>query len=91
MEVSLRDMKARLSAMVRLAQQGQEVTITSHRRPVALLVPVPAPGDSLDSRLVAAGLMREPPVPGGLVRRPAPLLPQGAPTLSRAVIEDRGP
>lgn len=40
MEVSIRDMKNRLSEYLRLARRGQDVVITDRGRPVARLVPV---------------------------------------------------
>jgi prevent-host-death family protein len=41
MEVSVRDLKNRLSEYLRRIGQGEEVIVTSHRRPVARLVPLP--------------------------------------------------
>jgi len=38
--VQVRDAKARFSALVAAAEQGQPTTITRHGRPAAVLVPV---------------------------------------------------
>lgn len=40
MEVTIRDLKAHLSAYLRRVQAGEEITITSRSRPVAQLGPV---------------------------------------------------
>ena len=42
MTATLRETKAKLSEMVRLASQGEEVVITVHGKEVAKLVPVPS-------------------------------------------------
>lgn len=93
MEVSIRELKANLSAVVRSVEAGETATITAHRKAIAKLVPMPstAESDSLDARLIACGLMSSLPKSGGLVRRPGPKWPPEMPTLSQAVIEDRGP
>lgn len=90
MEVSLRELKANLSAVVRRVRGGETAVVTSHRKPVARLVPAAPSGDSVADRLLAAGVISERPRPGGLVRRAANPLPQGVGTLAEAVIEDRG-
>lgn len=90
MEVSLRELKANLAAVVRRVRAGESALVTSHRKPVARLVPVPAVGDSVTDRLLAAGLISERPRPGGIKRHPPNPLPPGVGSLSDAVIEDRG-
>jgi prevent-host-death family protein len=42
MTATLRETKAKLSEMVKLASQGQEVVITVHGKEMAKLVPVPS-------------------------------------------------
>ena len=42
MTATLRETKAKLSVMVKLASQGQEVVITVHGKEMAKLVPVPS-------------------------------------------------
>lgn len=46
MRVSLTDAKTRLSELVRLAQEGDEVVLTRDGQAVVRLVPVPAPLDA---------------------------------------------
>jgi len=91
MELSVRDLKAHLSTVLREVAQGQSATITSHKRAVArLLPPLPsADGDDID-KLLAAGLITQRPLPGGLLPRKLIQLPAGVGSLSDAVIEDRG-
>lgn len=91
MEVSVRELKANLSAVLRDVAAGQTATITSHKKPVArLLPPLPsADGDDID-KLLAAGIISQRPVPGGLQPRILIKLPPGVGSLSDAVIEDRG-
>ena len=90
MEVSVRELKANLSEVLRQVQAGESAVITSHRKPVARLVPPLPQGDTLDDRLIAAGLMLQRPEPGGLLRpKKLMALPEGVGTLSDAVLEDR--
>lgn len=89
MEVSVRELKANLSAVLRQVEAGESAVITAHRKPVARLTPPLPQGDSVDDRLIAAGLMLERPVPGGLKRPKLMALPAGVGTLSDAVLEDR--
>jgi prevent-host-death family protein len=90
MDVTVRDLKEHLSAVLKRAQAGETVLVTSHRRPVAQLVPPPPAGDDAAGPLLAAGLISERPRPGGLGPRVSMQLPPGAGNLSDAVIEDRG-
>jgi prevent-host-death family protein len=90
MDVSLREFKATLSAVVRRVQAGESVTVTSHRQPVAVLVPPPPRGDSDVERLLAAGVITQRPRAGGLRRRAPNRLPAGSGSVAVAVIEDRG-
>lgn len=90
MEVSVRELKANLSAVLRQVEAGESAVITSHRKPVAQLKPLQPQGDSAFERLLAAGLVTERPRPGGLAPRTLLPLPPGVGSLSDAVIEDRG-
>jgi prevent-host-death family protein len=89
MEVSVRELKANLSAVLRAVESGERAVVTSHRKPVATIVASMPQGDSVDDRLIAAGLMTERPLPGPLVRPDLMPLPAGIGTLSDAVLEDR--
>ena len=90
MEVSVRELQANLYAVLRQVEAGKSALIASHRTPAARLVPPPAQGDSLDDRLIAAGLMTERAEPGPLVGGVLKPLPPGVGSLSDAIIEDRG-
>jgi prevent-host-death family protein len=90
MSVSVRELKATLSAVMRRVQAGERITVTSHRRPVAMLVPPVPSGDTDIDRLLAAGVISQRPRPGGISRGAPNHLPAGAGRVSDAVIEDRG-
>lgn len=89
MQVSLRELKANLSAIVRRVWAGETAVVTAHRHPVARLVPVAPTGDSVAERLLAAEVISARPRSGGLAPRRANPLPAGVGLLSDAVIEDR--
>jgi len=65
--VNISDLKARLSAHIRLVREGQEVLVCDRNRPVARIVPVRL-GDRSEQerRLVARGVLTPP-----LKKRPA--------------------
>jgi prevent-host-death family protein len=90
MEVSVRELRANLSALLRRVESGESAVITAHKKPVARLQPPLPQGDTVDDRLIAAGLMTERPRQGGLAPRKLLPLPPGVGSLSDAVIEDRG-
>ncbi len=90
MSVSVRELKATLSAVMRRVQAGESITITSHSQPAAVLVPPMPRGESDVDRLLAAGVISQRPRPGGLRRGAPNLLPAGAGKVADAVIEDRG-
>ena len=90
MEVSIRELKSHLSAVLRQVGAGETATITSHRKAVARLIPPAVKGEGIDHRLMAAGLMAECPLPGPLVRGALQPLPAGSGTVANAVLEDRG-
>ena len=91
MEVSVRELKANLSAVLRDVAAGQTAAFTSNKKPVArLLPPLPsADGDDID-KLLAAEVISQRPVPGGLQPRNLIGLPPGVGSLSDALVEDRG-
>jgi prevent-host-death family protein len=91
MEITIRELKANLSAVVRRVQGGEHAVVTSHSKPVARLVPPLPSGAGVDDRLVAAGVMLSAPPAGGLLRRPSPVLSAQGKALSDTVIDDRGP
>ncbi|MEX2165359.1 MAG: type II toxin-antitoxin system prevent-host-death family antitoxin [Sulfuricaulis sp.] len=92
MEVSIRDMKNRLSKYLKLVRTGKEVVITDRGRPVARLVPVgeEAAGEAdIVARIHALPWVR--PGKGGKVKgakHPIPWKP-GQKLASDIVLEDR--
>jgi prevent-host-death family protein len=58
MTATLRETKAKLSEMVRLASQGEEVIITVHGKQMAKLVRVPRRTKKLDKKKWLAELAR---------------------------------
>jgi len=86
----VRELKAHFAATLAKVAAGHSATITSHGRPVAQLVPPPPTGDDLTDKLMAAGLLSERPLIGGLPARHLLPLPPGCGSVSDAVIEDRG-
>lgn len=81
------DLKSHLSEYLELAQAGEEVIITSRQRPIASLRGVPRDAPEGLRRLIAAGHVTwNGEKPKGASCR----LPEGGPSLSDMVIEDRG-
>jgi prevent-host-death family protein len=58
--VSLREAKARLSALVQAAEQGKETVLTKHGRPAAKIVPIEGGVDKQDKPSFAQLLMSIP-------------------------------
>jgi prevent-host-death family protein len=58
MTATLRETKAKLSEMVRLASQGEEVVITVHGKEMAKLVGLPKRAKKLDNKKWLAELAR---------------------------------
>lgn len=100
MQVSIRELKANPARAIALAQQGNRVQITSHRKVVAELVQPtdkPTPKSALSDeealqRLLASGLVVKPAtkpfkLPKAVVFPPSP----DGKTMSDLVIEMRGP
>lgn len=86
-QVAVRDLKAGLSRYLTQAQAGQVIEVTSHSKPVALLVGIPparAPGLA---HLLATGAAQWQGKKPSL-RPPVELGTKGQP-LSRLVLEDR--
>lgn len=88
MEVAIRDLKTRLSQVLALAQEGAVIEVTSHRKPVARIVGIPAQPDAGLRGLMAAGGLTW---GGGKPRLAAPVaLPSGGTPVGALVLEDRG-
>jgi prevent-host-death family protein len=94
MDVSVRELKARLSEYLRRVQQGEQVTITQRGKPVGRLVPPEEPPE-LDESEIVRTLLCLPwirPGTGGTplgARDPLPHRP-GEKTLAEIVSETRG-
>lgn len=94
MDVSVRDLKARLSEYLRRVGRGEEVVITRRGRPVGRIVPMGEPQEKTGATVVrelrALGWVRagsgEAPVGARDPLRTAP----GQKPLSQVVSEDRG-
>jgi antitoxin (DNA-binding transcriptional repressor) of toxin-antitoxin stability system len=87
MQVAMRQFKSSVSSYLALAQQGECIDVTSHKRPIARIVGFPSAmsdqGMSLLSHPCVAWL-------GGKPAEPSPvLLSAGGPSLSEMVLQDR--
>jgi prevent-host-death family protein len=90
-QVSVRDLKTHLSEWLGRVQAGEEVEITSHRKPIARITAVKPVGTTPASplqRAIDAGVIswngQNPVIP------PPVKLNDGGPLMSDIVIEDRG-
>lgn len=90
MDISVRELKANLSGLIRRVAAGETATITSHGKPVARLVPPPPTGEDAVDRLLAAYVISQRPRLQGLGPRLSLAMPPGVGSLSDTVIEDRG-
>lgn len=88
MQVPIRDLKAGLSHYLAQAQAGMVVEVTSHRKPVARIVGVPAKAGAGLSAMTAGGAVSW---NGKKPRFTAPLvLSADAKPVSEMMLEDRG-
>jgi len=96
-EVSVRELKSKLTEYLRRAEAGEEIAVTRRGKQIARLLPNGiGPSDrpkTVDEKLAdlqARGIIHwngKPFKPSG---RPAKLIGEG-PTISEMIIEDRGP
>jgi len=88
MRIAMHELKSGLSRYVALARAGEVIEITSHDKPVARLVGVPAAGPAGVSRLLARGAATW---SGGKPALHAPVvLSAGGKSVSESLLEDRG-
>lgn len=88
MRIAMHELKSGLSRYVARARAGEVIEITSHDKPVARLVGVPAGGPAGVSRLLARGAATW---GGGKPALHAPMvLSAGGKAVSEIVLEDRG-
>ena len=87
MHVAIRELKAGLSRILAQAQAGELIEVTSHSKPIARIVGIPAQGGPGMGELVAQGALTW---SGGkpLLAPPLTLAAQGIP-VSRIVLEER--
>ena len=87
MEVSIREFKSHLSSYLARAQRGEELVVTSHKRPVARITGLASTSEQGIEALLKSGLAewRGGKPKGARIK----LAPQGK-SLSDMVIEDRG-
>jgi prevent-host-death family protein len=88
MQIAMRELKAGLSRYVAQARAGVVIEITSHDKPVARLIGIPATDKLGVTRLLARGAARW--SGGKPVLGPAVKLRAGGKSLSEIVLEDRG-
>jgi len=89
MPIAIRELKANLSRVLLRAQAGEVVEVTSHNRPIARIVGIPAQaGDGGLRGLIGAGALSW---NGSKPQLAPPLeLTQGVASVGRMVLEDRG-
>ena len=89
-EISVRELKDRLSEHLRTVQGGRSIVVTSHKKPVARLSPVAPQSATGIQRLIAEGHATwNGEKPRG-ARRGVPLKLHGSgPTISDMVLADR--
>lgn len=96
MEVSVRELKARLSSYLRRAHNGEEIRITKRGKEVARLTPVPPSGGTRNEYADAGDRLRT--IPGLIEAEEGKPLGMTPPlkldpkekSLSRIVMENRG-
>ena len=87
MAIAVRELKAGLSHFLAQAQAGEVIEVTSHNKPIARIIGIPAQGDSGLRQLVASGAVAW---AGGKPPLVPPLVLSGSgTTISQMVLEDR--
>ncbi len=87
MQVSVRELKNNLSKYLKLVRQGEPVVVTSHRTPVARLLPIPEIEDGGLGRLLQLDRVHW----NGNKPRGGTLCPEiRGKSIAESVLEDRG-
>jgi prevent-host-death family protein len=88
MNAAVRDLKTHLSAYLRRVKEGEQVIITDHGEPCAVIQPFPPSGPEAEARILAGnpnitwnGKRFVPPPAGAKI---------GGPSMADLVLEDRG-
>ena len=90
MKISVRELKDRLSEHLRAVKAGRSIVVTSHRKAVARLSPVPDESATGTDRLIADGLATwNGKKPRGAGRRAPVKLRGPGPTVADMVLGDR--
>jgi prevent-host-death family protein len=90
-EISVRELKDRLSEHLRAVKGGHSIVVTSHKKPVACLSPVaPQSGGSIQHMIAAGYATWNGKKPRGAGRRGPLKLHGPGPTISDMVLADRG-
>jgi prevent-host-death family protein len=84
MDVGIRELRANLSRYVEEVRTGKEITVTTHGKPVARLIPVQ--GERKIDRLIREGVVRPARKPKGPL--PEPIKVPGL-SLSEIILEQR--
>ncbi|MBS3934865.1 MAG: type II toxin-antitoxin system prevent-host-death family antitoxin [Sulfuritalea sp.] len=88
MLVAIRELKSNLSRLLACAQAGEVIEVTSHNKPIARIVGIPAQSGDPVRRLVADGAL------AWNGKKPGPaeplVLSACGVSVSRIVLEDRG-
>ena len=87
MQIAIRELKATLSRVLSLAQGGEVIEVTSHRKPIARITGVPDIADTSLQALIASGAVSW--SGGKPTFKPLPLQPSRCKSVSDMVLEDR--
>lgn len=86
-EIGVRELKSKLSEVLRAVEDGEEVRVTVHGRPVAEIRPTAeARGDRLMRKLIAEGRVTPPSMP---LPKVAPPLVRGGGSASAIILAER--
>ena len=90
-EISVRELKDRLSEHLRAVKGGHSIVVTSHKKPVARLSPVaPQPASGVQHLIAEGQATWNGRKPRGAGRRGPLKLHGTGPTISEMVLADRG-
>jgi prevent-host-death family protein len=88
MQIAIRELKATLSRVLSLAQGGEVIEVTSHRKPIARITGVPDTADKGLQALISSGAVSW--AGGRPTFKPVPLRASKAKSVSDMLVEDRG-
>jgi prevent-host-death family protein len=88
MQIAIRELKATLSRVLSLAQGGEVIEVTSHRKPIARITGVPDTAEKGLQALISSGAVSW--AGGRPTFKPLPLRASKAKSVSDMILEDRG-